>query len=176
MIQNLNSDNKLVVVLTLAKLQKILLPYIDITQLSLFDSNIFYGFYSCKYSMENKPPNSQQLAAIEAEKALAKKRQEENERNGVSQLVQDDPKNPKAIKDRLVNVEIAKLKLRDGKGVANGSNSVATADGDQPGTQTVWKWLSEDSFRAFKPNQLKKGKMANDPRVNPIPEKVSPRR
>jgi len=45
----------MVVIFTLAKLLKILLPYIKEKQLSDFDLNLFYSFYNNLYSVENKP-------------------------------------------------------------------------------------------------------------------------
>jgi len=43
------------VIFTLAKLLKILMPYIKEKQLSEFDLNLFYSFYNNFYSVENKP-------------------------------------------------------------------------------------------------------------------------
>ena len=55
--KNLNSPNGLVVIFTIAKLIKIMKPYIDHKQLSYFDKNLFNSFYSAK-SLEDKFPSS----------------------------------------------------------------------------------------------------------------------
>ena len=50
----MNSSNGLVVILTIAKLLKILKPYIEEKKLSHFDRNLFNSFYSSIY-LEDKP-------------------------------------------------------------------------------------------------------------------------
>ena len=55
--KNLNSPNGLVVMFTIAKLIKIMKPYVLEGQLSYFDKNLFNSFYSSK-SLEAKDENN----------------------------------------------------------------------------------------------------------------------
>ena len=52
--KNLSSPNGLVVIFTIAKLMKILKPYVGAEHLSSFDKNLFQSFYSA-VSLEEKP-------------------------------------------------------------------------------------------------------------------------
>jgi hypothetical protein len=62
MAKNLNSPNGLVVIFTIAKLMKILKPYIEEKQLSHFEKNLFNSFYSST-SIEDKP-KANMMAAV----------------------------------------------------------------------------------------------------------------
>jgi hypothetical protein len=60
--KNLSSANGLVVIFTIAKLMKILKPYVGAEHLSSFDKNLFQSFYS-PVSLEEKP-KANVMAAI----------------------------------------------------------------------------------------------------------------
>jgi len=49
LLKNLDSQNKMVLIFTAAKILKILIPYIKETQLAEFDKNLFYSFFLKKF-------------------------------------------------------------------------------------------------------------------------------
>jgi len=49
LLKNLDSQNKMVLIFTAAKILKILIPYIKETQLAEFDKNLFYSFFLEKF-------------------------------------------------------------------------------------------------------------------------------